>query len=187
MLRENIEKLEAVLKDLSRCSKDLNKVAELCTKTISDGGKIVFCGNGGSAADAQHLAAEFMGRFVNDRVPLASIALTTDTSLLTAIGNDYSFNDIFSRQINGLCCELDILIAISTSGNSKNVQKAISEAKAKGIFTVLFSGKNGGECARHADLSIIVPSDETARIQECHILLGHTLVGSIEKKLGLIK
>ena len=186
MLLENIEKLKIVLNDLSQCSAALDKVANLGTKTINNGGKIVFCGNGGSAADCQHLAAELMGRFVNDRIPIASIALTTDTSLLTAVGNDYSFEEIFSRQVDGLCCELDLLVAVSTSGNSKNLVRAIVAAKMKGIFTVLFSGKNGGECARHADISIIVPCEETARIQECHILMGHTLVGIIEKNLRLV-
>jgi D-sedoheptulose 7-phosphate isomerase len=152
---------------------------------VKGGGKIMLCGNGGSAADCQHIAAEFTGRFVKDRRPLPAISLCTDTSALTCIGNDYSFDEIFSRQVTALGAPGDCLIAISTSGNSRNVLRAVEEANSIGLLTLGLSGHDGGVLARQCSLNIIVPSSITARIQEAHILIAHTLCGGVEQELGL--
>jgi D-sedoheptulose 7-phosphate isomerase len=146
----------------------------------------MLCGNGGSAADSQHLAAEFTGRFSKDRPPIAAVALSTDTSALTCIGNDYSFNDIFARQVQALGKAGDCLIAISTSGNSGNVLAAVAAAKSLGISTIGLLGRDGGKLKAQCDVSIVVPSQVTARIQEAHILIGHSLCGAVELKLGLV-
>ena len=146
----------------------------------------MLCGNGGSAADSQHLAAEFTGRFSKDRPPIAAVALSTDTSALTCIGNDYSFNDIFARQVQALGKAGDCLIAISTSGNSANVLAAVAAAKSLGISTIGLLGRDGGKLKSQCDISIVVPSQVTARIQEAHILIGHSLCGAVELKLGLV-
>ena len=158
---------------------------ESCAKAITNGNKIMFFGNGGSAADAQHLATELSVRFINDRAPIAGLALTTDTSALTATGNDYGYDYIFSRQIEALGNKGDIIIAISTSGNSPNIIKAIEMAKEKNITVIGFSGKDGGKMRNICDHILIVPSQTTARIQEMHILLGHMLCGALEQKLEL--
>lgn len=150
-------------------------IASLVIKTLRSNGKILFMGNGGSAADAQHLAAEFVGRFRNERKALPAIALTTDTSIITAIANDYSFNEIFSRQISAICNSGDVVVGISTSGNSENVFQGLSMAKKKGAHTVAFSGGSGGRVSMEVELSIIVSTDNTARIQEMHILIGHII------------
>jgi len=147
---------------------------------------LMLCGNGGSAADSQHLAAEFTGRFSKDRPPIAAVALSTDTSALTCIGNDYSFNDIFARQVLALGKAGDCLIAISTSGNSGNVLAAVAAAKSLGISTIGLLGRDGGKLKAQCDVSIVVPSQVTARIQEAHILIGHSLCGAVELKLGLV-
>ncbi len=150
---------------------------------IKDGKKLLLCGNGGSAADAQHIAAELVGRFEMERKGLPAIALTTDTSILTAVGNDFSFDKIFERQVEALGREGDVLIAISTSGNSTNVINAVKKAKELEILTVGFSGKDGGELAKVADHCFTVKSYSTPRIQEVHITLGHVLCDFIEKFL----
>ena len=147
------------------------KVAEAFTNDR----KLMICGNGGSAADAQHIVAEFVNRFEMERPPLPALALTTDTSIITSVGNDSSFEDIFSKQIKALGVPGDILLAISTSGQSKNILKAVKAAQKIGIYTVAFTGKDGGELAKLANLSIVVKSSVTARIQEAHILAGHLL------------
>lgn len=157
----------------------------ICSTAISQGQKLMFCGNGGSAADSQHLAAEFTGRYKRDRIPLPALALSTDTSALTCISNDYSFDDVFSRQVYALGKPGDCLIAISTSGNSKNVIEAVKSAAAKGISTIGLLGNDGGNLKRLCSLSIVVPSTVTARIQEAHILIGHTICEGIEGSLGL--
>lgn len=149
------------------------------------GGKLMFCGNGGSAADSQHLAAELTGRFIKDRRPLAALALSTDTSALTCIGNDYSFDEVFARQVRGLGRAGDVLVAISTSGHSRNVIRAVEEAKALGMRVIGLLGRDGGALRALCDVPIVVPSQVTARIQESHILIGHTLCGLIEQQLGL--
>lgn len=170
---------------LRQCASEIESGAGLCVDALKAGGKILLCGNGGSAADAQHIAAELIGRFINDRRPLPAIALTTDTSALTAIGNDYGYADVFSRQVAGLAVYGDVLIAISTSGNSENVNRACEVARDKGCSVVALSGKGGGALNALADVSIVVPSSTTARIQECHILIGHLFCGLIEDALGL--
>jgi D-sedoheptulose 7-phosphate isomerase len=137
--------------------------------------KLLLCGNGGSAADAQHIAAEFVNRFTLERPPLPAIALTTDTSIITSIGNDYSFEEVFSKQVKALGMEGDVLLAISTSGNSKNLLLAVKDAKRQGIHTAGLLGKDGGKLAGMVDMALVVKADNTARIQEAHILAGHIL------------
>jgi D-sedoheptulose 7-phosphate isomerase len=149
---------------------------------INAGNKILIFGNGGSAADAQHLAAEFVNRFKIERPPLAAIALTTDTSILTSIGNDYGFDDIFSKQIEALGKTDDIAWGISTSGNSKNILQAVEAANEKGLFSIGFTGR-GGALARCAKMAFTVPSDDTARIQEAQITLGHIICDLVERRL----
>lgn len=163
---------------------DVQHAIELCSKTINNKRKIIFCGNGGSAADSQHLAAEFVGRFIKDRPALPSIALTTDTSALTCIGNDYSFSEIFSRQVSGIGIEGDCIILISTSGNSDNLIKAAIAAKSQKLKVIGLLGKGGGKLKTFCDLSIVVPSNTTARIQEAHILIGHAICAGVEINLG---
>ncbi len=163
--------------------KTISKVAKECIKAYERGNKTIFAGNGGSAADAQHLAAELVGRYGFDRPSIPSLALTTDTSALTAIGNDYGYDIIFSRQLFGMGVKGDIFFGISTSGNSQNIVNAFDVAKDKGITTVALAGKDGGKMAKMADYSIVVPSDSTPRIQESHILIGHIICDLIEKEL----
>jgi D-sedoheptulose 7-phosphate isomerase len=141
-------------------------------------------GNGGSAADCQHLAAEFVGRFKLERKGYPAIALTTDTSILTAVGNDYSFDSIFSRQIEALGKEGDLVVGISTSGNSKNIIRGVEKAKELGLYTVGLLGKDGGALKDLVDLPLVVPIDNTARIQECHILIGHIVCEIVEERLA---
>lgn len=147
---------------------------------LKTGHKILLIGNGGSAADAQHIAAEFTGRFVKERTPLPAIALTTDTSALTAIGNDYGYEQVFSRQVKALGNAGDILIAISTSGNSPSILSAVEAAKEKGIITIGLSGKDGGDLKNLCNLALVVPSDITAHIQEMHILIGHLFCAYVD-------
>lgn len=157
--------------------------AQTLVESLKSGGKILLCGNGGSAADAQHLAAEFVGRFMRERQPLPAIALTTDSSILTAIANDYGVENIFSRQIQALARPGDVLIAISTSGKSPNVLTAVNGAKRLGLKTICLSGKDGGELAPLVDFPLVIPSANTARIQECHIAIGHVLCELTEEAL----
>jgi len=159
------------------------KVGELCVELYRNGKKTLLAGNGGSAADAQHIAAELVGRYGFDRPSIPSLALTTDTSNLTAIGNDYGYDKVFSRQLEGMGQEGDLFIGISTSGNSQNIVNAFESAKAKGITTVALVGRDGGQMGKMADYAIIVPSNATPRIQESHILIGHILCDIIEKTL----
>ncbi|HEX3138935.1 MAG TPA: phosphoheptose isomerase [Rhizobacter sp.] len=154
--------------------------------SITAGGKVLACGNGGSASDAQHFAAEFIGRFERERPGLAAIALTTDTSILTAIGNDYSFNDIFSKQVQALGQPGDVLIAITTSGNSANVLAAVEAARAKEMTVIALTGRGGGrmtELLTETDVHICVPHERTARIQEVHILALHCLCDAVDLQL----
>jgi D-sedoheptulose 7-phosphate isomerase len=157
-----------------------------CADSIRNGGKIVFFGNGGSAADAQHLATELTVRFVRDRAPIAALALTTDSSALTAIGNDLGFDALFDRQIEALCRRGDVCIGISTSGNSENVIRGLVAARRIGCLAVGFGGRDGGRMREFADPFLIVPSATTSRIQEMHITLGHMLCGALEQELGLV-
>jgi len=174
-----IEHIE-VVKNTRKLLPLIEKAGELCMSTLKNGGKILLCGNGGSAADAQHIAAELSGRFKKERKALAGIALTTDTSALTAIGNDYGFEYIFSRQVEAMGKKDDVLIAISTSGNSKNVIKAIGSAREIGMKVITLIGKDGGEMKNLGDINIIVPSNNTPRIQEMHIMIGHMICNFID-------
>lgn len=158
------------------------QAADFVSEAIKSGHKILLFGNGGSAADAQHLAAEFVNRFKIERTPLAALALTTDTSIITSIGNDYHFDEIFSKQIMALGQKGDIAIGISTSGNSGNVLKAVNAAKINGIFTIGFTGR-GGKLAEISDLTLTVTSDTTARIQEVHITIGHIICDLVDRIL----
>lgn len=153
----------------------LEEGINICRTALMNSNKLLFCGNGGSAADAQHLAAEFVGRYIKERVGLPAIALTTDTSILTAVGNDYGFEKIFSRQVQALGQAGDVLLAFSTSGNSVNILKAIEEAQKKNLKTIGFTGGTGGKMADICDVCLCVPEKVTGRVQECHILLGHIL------------
>ncbi len=161
----------------------LVEVAHKCVEVYKNGKKILIAGNGGSAADAQHFAAELVGRYGFDRPSLPSLALTTDTSALTAIGNDYGYDYVFSRQLEGLGVEGDLFIGISTSGNSQNVLNAFESAKARGITTVALVGRDGGKMGQMADYAIIIPSDKTPRIQESHLLVEHIICDIIEKEI----
>ena len=158
----------------------LETIALEMTDAILGGNKILWCGNGGSAADSQHLAAEFVGRFRRERKGLPSISLTTDTSVLTSIGNDYGYEDVFRRQVEAHCEVGDVVVGISTSGNSRNVVAALEEAKKQGAFTVAFTGEGGGKMAGIADATICIPTHDTARVQEGHILCGHMLCDWVE-------
>ena len=164
--------------------KGIKLSSEIIVKSLKKEGTIFWCGNGGSAADSQHIAAEFVGRFKKNRKPLRSIALTTDSSVLTCVSNDYSFEEIFSRQINALGRKGDVLVAITTSGNSKNVKQGLIQARKMGLKTIGLLGNNGGSCKKYVDIPMIIPSNTTARIQEIHILIAHLLCEIIEHKLG---
>ena len=161
------------IKVAKECAPTIVQAASIITSCLRSGGKLLFFGNGGSAADAQHLAAEFVGRFVLERPGLSAVALTTDSSILTAVGNDYGFEQVFARQIQALGRSGDVAVAISTSGNSPNVLQGVREARKHNLKLVGMTGKDGGALARHADVAIRVPSTSTARIQECHIAIGH--------------
>lgn len=166
------------------CLNKIIKLSLIIANTIKSKGTIFWCGNGGSAADSQHLAAELVCRFDKDRPPIASRALSTDTSILTSISNDYSYNEIFSRQISGLAQPKDTLVGISTSGNSKNVDLAICRANEIGCNTIALLGKDGGKIINSAKNYIVISSNNTARIQEAHILVGHLIIEAVEKELG---
>lgn len=182
---QNIEEHKAVLAKLQGLDDAVRSAGHVATQVLRKGGKILLCGNGGSAADGQHLAAELTGRFIHDRRPLAAMALSTDTSVLTCIANDYSYDEVFARQVAGLGVAGDLLICISTSGNSKNVVRAAQEAQKRDMHTVGLLGGDGGQLRHLCTHSIVVPCAITARIQECHILIGHTLCGLIEQGLEL--
>ncbi|PPR74420.1 MAG: Phosphoheptose isomerase 1 [Alphaproteobacteria bacterium MarineAlpha3_Bin2] len=175
--------LDATRKELAE---PFARLVGVCTASIRSGNKLVLFGNGGSAADCQHLATELAVRYITDRPPIAAIALTTDTSMLTAIGNDWSFDDLFSRQVEAIGNHGDVAIAISTSGKSENVLRGLAMAKEKGLVPTGLSGKGGGGMSDLCDPFLLVPSDITSRIQEMHITLGHMLCGALEQELGLI-
>ncbi|WP_251440713.1 D-sedoheptulose 7-phosphate isomerase [Veillonella intestinalis] len=157
-------------------------IAERCKTALASGNKVLFCGNGGSAADAQHLAAELIGRFQKERRSLAAIALTTDTSILTAVANDYGYEEVFARQVEGLGRAGDVLIGISTSGNSGNVVQAALKARDTGMHTIAFTGEGGGKLKEICDITLPIPSKVTARIQEMHILVGHIICELVEEE-----
>lgn len=175
-------KVKTQLLNDDRLMSQIVDLASRCVKSLEMGGKIIFCGNGGSFADAQHLSAEFTSRFLFDRPGLASIALGTNSSAMTAIGNDYGYENVFSREIEAIANPADILIAITTSGNSSNILKALDAAKIKKVFNVVFMGSGRGKLADDA-ITLNVPSKDTARIQECHILIGHIICGLVESDI----
>jgi D-sedoheptulose 7-phosphate isomerase len=158
----------------------IQKTVEIITNAFNKGNKVFFCGNGGSAADAQHLAAEFSGRFYKDRKALPAEALHCNTSYLTAVANDYSYDVVYSRLVDGLCSPGDILIGLSTSGNSKNILKAFEVAKEKKVITIAFTGETGGQMKDACDYLLNVPSNDTPRIQESHIMIGHIICELVE-------
>lgn len=181
-IRQSILIKEQILHDEDLLT-TVERISEMCVKALENGNKILFCGNGGSAADAQHLAAELSGRFYKDREPLAAEALHVNTSYLTAVANDYSFDEIFARMVRGNGKPGDVLFGLSTSGNSPNVVRAFEEAVKKEILTVAFTGESGGKLKDLSYYSIRVPSEDTPRIQEAHIMLGHLICERIENKL----
>jgi len=182
-IKKSYETKQAIYENEELLEK-IEAVAKLCVKLYKESDKkTILAGNGGSAADAQHIAAELVGRYGFDRPSIPSLALTTDTSNLTAIGNDYGYDQIFSRQLAGMGQKGDIFFGISTSGNSQNIINAFEVAKEKGITTVALVGRDGGKMGAMADIALIVPSDSTPRIQESHILIGHIICDIIEKEV----
>ncbi len=181
-IKKSYETKQAIYENEDLLNK-IEEVSRLCVQLYRGDKKTILAGNGGSAADAQHIAAEMVGRYGFDRPSLPSLALTTDTSALTAIGNDYGYDKVFSRQLEGMGQRGDIFIGISTSGNSLNIINAFNSAKEKGITTVALVGRDGGDMAKLADIALIVPSDSTPRIQESHILIGHIICDIIEKEI----
>lgn len=180
MLEQKLTEHIAVFQQLNAIQADIFQAASLVSDACKNGHTVFACGNGGSAADAQHFAAELTGRYVTDRQSYAGIALTTDTSALTAIANDYGYDRVFARQLEGLGRNGDVLVAISTSGNSKNVIEAVNTAKTKGIKTIGLLGHHGGQLNALTDISIVVPSTTTARIQEAHIFILHAFCEPLE-------
>jgi D-sedoheptulose 7-phosphate isomerase len=186
----NQEYINAYIGEVRNCFQKLEQLAPeigvaaaQLVECLANGGRLFLCGNGGSAADAQHIAAELVGRFKKERKALPAIALTTDTSAITAIANDYEFDRIFSRQLRGLARSGDMLVAISTSGNSGNILKAVDAASEMGVLTLALTGAAGGKLAQVCDTAVQVPSDETSHIQEMHIAVGHMLCAIVEDAL----
>lgn len=175
ILSELISHREVIDRVIEKMQEDIQIASELVIQTLKSGNKIIICGNGGSAADAQHISAELTGRFKKKRGALPAIALTVDSSALTAISNDYGYDRVFSRQFEALAKEGDLLIAISTSGNSKNIIEALKVSKELNCKSLGFSGKGGGDMSEFCDINLIIPSDDTARIQEMHITVGHII------------
>ena len=176
IIDQTIADHEATVKKFREaCSETIEKMADATVEALKNGKKICFFGNGGSAADSQHLATEFVVRFTRNREALAAIAFTTDTSILTACANDFGFEEVFARQVNGLCESGDIVVGISTSGTSPNIIRGLEAAREKGVTTFAFTGQDGGECRKIADETLAVPSTVTARIQECHLIAGHLI------------
>ncbi len=180
-MRTQLEDHQALVQEVLTLEPQIEQAAQRCLFCLQNGRKLLLAGNGGSAADAQHLAAEFVGRFLRKRPSLAAIALTTDTSALTAIANDFGFEEVFSRQLIGLGQAGDVLLAISTSGNSPNVIKAAEAARQKGITVIGLLGNDGGKLKAACELAIVVPSQVTARIQEMHILIGHLICDYVDQ------
>lgn len=184
LIQNQLKASAAIIQEIAEsCVSDIINITKQIIQTFRKGKKVLICGNGGSAADAQHMAAELVGRFQMDRLGLPAIALTTDTSILTSVGNDYGFEMIFSRQVEGLGREGDLFIGLSTSGSSKNVVLAMQKAKQMGLVTIAFVGKNRGPVCEMADIVLKIPSKVTARIQEGHQTVGHIVCGLVEREL----
>jgi D-sedoheptulose 7-phosphate isomerase len=173
----------AVLQDTAALAPEIVQLAERAADSLQHGGRVFWMGNGGSAADCQHLAAELVGRFERERPGLASIALTTDSSILTSVANDYGFESVFARQVEALCRDGDLLVGLSTSGNSANVLRAMERAAGRGVYRVGLTGAGGGRLAETCELCLAVPSQVTARIQEAHIVIGHILCDLVERRM----
>jgi D-sedoheptulose 7-phosphate isomerase len=184
IIKEFLAHQETIEKTIQTMQEPLLKASKLAVETLRAGNKILICGNGGSAADAQHFAAELTGRYKTERRGLPGIALTTDTSALTAIGNDYGYDRVFDRQVEALAQKGDLLIGISTSGNSKNVINALKVAREMGCKTLGLTGRDGGAMNDLCDVNLVVPSDDTPRIQEMHILFEHTICQIIDNELS---
>jgi len=179
-IAEMLQQHQEVMQATEAMVPDIEKAAQMMVSALQAGNKIMLCGNGGSAADAQHIAAEIIGRFETERLSLPAIALTTDSSILTAVANDYGYDHVFSRQVGGLGQKGDVLLAYSTSGNSGNVIEAVKVAKEKGITVIVLSGKGGGKLSALADVDLCVASNVTARIQEVHAFIGHALCSAVD-------
>ena len=179
-IEENILRSSSIIKESISLSSDIEEAVTIIVNCLKNGNKIILFGNGGSAADAQHIAAEFIGRFQKERKSYPAISLTSDSSVITSLSNDYSFDSIFSRQCESLVNVNDVVIGISTSGNSSNIIAAIKQAKYKGLKTISFTGKTGGKLNGLSDVTIYVPSENTQRIQEGHIMIGQIICGLIE-------
>lgn len=184
IVREFEEHLKTIQAVMGGMEEDLEKASLMAVKVLKRGNKILLCGNGGSAADAQHIAAELVGRYKTERRGLPAVAITTDTSALTAIANDYGYDRVFDRQTEALANKGDLLIGISTSGNSANIISALKLAKEMGCETLGFSGRDGGKMNEVCDVNLVVPSNDTPRIQEMHILFGHTICQIIDDELS---
>ncbi len=182
IIRASVDVKQQILEN-GNLVNEIEKITEAVTQSFRNGNKVLFCGNGGSAADAQHLAAEFSGRFYTDRDALPSEALHCNTSYITAVANDYSYDVIYSRIVQGTGKAGDVLIGLSTSGNSKNIIKAMEVARSKGMITISFTGATGGKLKELSDYLINVPSTDTPRIQESHIMVGHIVCELVEKNL----
>jgi D-sedoheptulose 7-phosphate isomerase len=182
LLNSKITSLSLILEKMP--VKEFEKVAEIFAKTLKEGNSIYWCGNGGSAAESSHMATELLGRFKNNRKPYPSISLNADTTLITCIANDFGYDEIYARQLEGLSKPGDLLIVLSTSGQSRNIVRVLEQAKSSGVVSVGLLGKGGGPSAALSDYSIVIDSNETARIQEAHLLIGHTLCEYAEIKLG---
>jgi len=180
MVKDALKTISENFIKLQEQADTIQAIADIWIEALKNGNKVIFCGNGGSAADSQHLSAELMGRYKIDRQPMPAMSLTTDTSALTAIGNDYGYENVFSRPLKGIGNKGDVLVGISTSGNSKNILEAYKVAKEKGIKTIAFTGSKGGEMINSADVTLNVPSDITNNIQEMHIASGHIICGIVE-------
>ena len=171
------------MRRLADCAPVIREIAETCAAALRNGRKVMFCGNGGSAADSQHLAAELVGRYKLERPAMRSIALTTDTSILTAVGNDYGYDLIFSRLLKGTAKKGDVIVGISTSGNSKNIINAFEASKEMGVSIIAMTGETGGKMKDYADILLNVPSKDTPRIQESHIMIGHIICELVETEM----
>ena len=187
IIKKHIFEHKSVLDLMENLDESIQKISDVLVHSLKNGGTIFWCGNGGSASDSQHLAGELIGRFVGERKPLKSIALNADSAVMTCIINDYGYEQIFSRQVEGLGVKGDVLVGITTSGNSQNVLNAYIAADQKGMTTIGLLGNGGGKAKSLVKYSIVVPSDSTARIQEMHILVGHILCDLIETGLDLKK
>lgn len=183
-IQEQIQEHLDVVADVRTLEDRIDGAAAAVIDSLHSGGKVLWMGNGGSAADSQHLAAEMVGRYLRNRTGLAALALTTDTSTLTAVANDFGYESIFARQIEALCQPGDVVIGISTSGDSFNVNKALELAGRLGAVTIGFSGKNGGEMSQYVDHLLAVPSMVTARVQEAHILIGHIVCDLVDARFA---